>query len=43
MVQIQVDLNEEENKIVAFYRIENSLVSKEEAIKEMIKSFKKRR
>lgn len=37
MVKIQVDLDEDEDKIVDIFRAENRLKSKERAIKELIK------
>jgi len=43
MVLIQVDLDEEENKIVSFYRIEKDLVDKRDAIKKIIREFNKKR
>ncbi len=39
MVQIQVDLSEEENKIVGAYKAVNSLPTKEDAIKSMVRYF----
>lgn len=41
MVKIQIDLTEEENKITDIYKAEGSLETKEEAIKEMIRTFSK--
>lgn len=40
MVKIQVDLDEEEDKTVEIYKLVNSLKTKQEAIKNMIKYFK---
>ena len=40
MTKIQIDLDEEEDKIVEVYKIVNNLKSKEEAIKKMIRYFK---
>ncbi|MCX8178259.1 MAG: DUF2683 family protein [Candidatus Aenigmarchaeota archaeon] len=40
MTKIQIDLSENEDKIVEVYKIINNLKSKEEAIKDMIKYFK---
>mgnify|MGYP001607278253 CR=1 FL=1 len=37
MVKIQVDLDEDEDRIVDVFRAENRLKSKERAIKELIK------
>ena len=39
MVQIQIDLSGEEDKIVSVYKIVNSLSTKEEAVKKMIRYF----
>lgn len=40
MVKVQVDLNDEEDKIVDLFRAENRLKSKQRAIKEIIKTSK---
>ena len=40
MVKIQIDLSEEEDKIVEIYKLVNNLKTKQEAIKQMIKYFK---
>lgn len=40
MVKIQMDLSEEEDKIVEIYKLVNNLKTKQEAIKKMIKYFK---
>lgn len=40
MVKIQIDLSEEEDKIVEIYKLVNNLNTKQEAIKKMIKYFK---
>ncbi len=40
MVKIQIDLDNEEDKIVEVYKIVNSLKTKQEAIKDMIRHFK---
>ena len=40
MVKVQVDLNEEEDKIVDLFRAENRLKSKQKAIKEIIMTSK---
>ncbi len=39
MVKIQIDLSEEEDRIVELYKLANKLKTKQEAIKEMIKYF----
>jgi len=39
MPKILVDLSEEEDKKVAIFKIKNDLVSKEAAIKEIIREF----
>lgn len=39
MAKIQIELSEEENRIVEVYKIVNSLNSKQEAIKQMIHYF----
>lgn len=36
-MEIQIDLTEELNKKIQFYKIEHNLVSKEEAILQMLK------
>ena len=40
MTKIQVDLSEEEDKIVEIYKLVNNLKTKQEAIKKMVKYFK---
>ena len=40
MVKIQIDLDEEEDKIAEVYKLVNNLKTKQEAIKKMIKYFK---
>lgn len=40
MVKIQIDLTEEENKIVTLYKVLKNFETKEEAIKKIIKDFK---
>ena len=40
MVQVQVDLTEEENKIVEVYKALKGITTKEETIKQIIKEFK---
>jgi len=42
MVQVQVDLSDEENKIVGICRVEKDFESKEETIKYIVRKFKKR-
>ncbi len=37
MVLIQIDLNKEENKKVELYKINNDLLTKEDAIKSIIR------
>jgi hypothetical protein len=39
MVKIQIDLTDEENRIVDVYKIANRLKTKQEAIKSMITHF----
>lgn len=39
MVKIQVDLSDEEDKIVEVYKLVNNLKTKQDAIKRMIKHF----
>lgn len=39
MVKIQLDLSEEEDKIVEVYKLVNNLKTKQEAIKSIIKYF----
>jgi hypothetical protein len=39
MVKIQIDLTDEENRIVDVYKLANRLKTKQEAIKGMIKHF----
>ena len=40
MTKIQIDLDEEEDKIVEIYKLVNNLKTKQEAIKKMVKYFK---
>ena len=40
MVKIQINLSEEENKIVELHKTLKNFVTKEEAIKSIIKEFK---
>ena len=40
MTKIQIDLDEEEDKIVEIYKLVNNLTTKQEAIKKMVKYFK---
>ncbi len=40
MVKIQIDLAENEDRIVEVYKVVNSLKTKEDAIKQMIRYFK---
>lgn len=40
MTKIQIDLSEEEDKIVEIYKLVNNLNTKQEAIKKMVKYFK---
>jgi uncharacterized coiled-coil DUF342 family protein len=40
MTKIQIDLTEEEDKIVEIYKLVNNLNTKQEAIKKMVKYFK---
>jgi len=40
MVKMQIDLSEEEDKIVEIYKLANNLRTKQEAIKKMIKYFR---
>jgi hypothetical protein len=40
MTKIQIELDEEEDKIVEIYKLVNSLKTKQEAIKKMIRYFK---
>lgn len=40
MVKIQVDLSNEEDRIVEIYKLANNLRTKEEAIKRMVRYFK---
>ena len=40
MTKIQINLNNEEDKIVEIYKAVNNLKTKEEAIKRMIRYFK---
>jgi len=39
MVKIQIDLSDEEDRIVDVYKLANRLKTKQEAIKNMIKHF----
>ena len=39
MTKIQIDLDEEEDRIVEIYKLMNKLNTKQEAIKKMIKYF----
>ena len=39
-VRVQIELSDEEDKIVEVYRIENNKKNNEEAIKEIIKQYK---
>ena len=40
MTKIQIDLSEEEDRIVEIYKLVNNLKTKQEAIKKMVKYFK---
>lgn len=40
MTKIQIDLSEEEDKIVEIYKLVNNLKTKQEAIKKMVRYFK---
>jgi len=40
MTKIQIDLDEEEDRIVEIYKLVNNLKTKQEAIKKMVKYFK---
>ena len=40
MVQVQIDLSEDENKIVEVYKALKGIATKEETIKQIIKEFK---
>lgn len=40
MVKIQVDLDDEEDKIVEIYKLVNNLKTKQDAIKKMVRYFK---
>lgn len=40
MVQIQIDLSEEENKIAEVYKALKGFITKEETIKKIIQEFK---
>lgn len=40
MTKIQIDLSEEEDKIVEIYKLVNNLKTKQESIKKMVKYFK---
>lgn len=39
MVKIQIDLSDEEDRIVEIYKLTNRLKTKQEAIKKMVKFF----
>jgi flavoprotein len=39
MVKIQIELSEEEDRIVELYKLTNRLKTKQEAIKKMVKFF----
>ena len=39
MTKIQIDLDEEEDKIVEIYKLVNNLKTKQEAIKKMVRYF----
>lgn len=43
MVKIQINLTEEENKTANLHKIEKGFVTKEEAIKDIIKRFRRKR
>jgi len=40
MVKIQIDLDDEEDKIVEIYKLVNNLKTKQDAIKKMVRYFK---
>jgi len=40
MTKIQIDLSEEEDRIVEIYKLVNNLKTKQEAIKKMVRYFK---
>ena len=40
MVKIQIDLDEEEDRIVEIYKLSTKLKTKQEAIKKMVRYFK---
>tara|TARA_Y100000310_G_C20006178_1_gene500787 strand:+ start:43 stop:213 length:171 start_codon:yes stop_codon:yes gene_type:complete len=40
MVKIQIDLSDEEDKLVEMYKLANRLKTKQEAIKQMVGYFK---
>jgi hypothetical protein len=40
MTKIQIDLNEEEDRIVEIYKLVNNLKTKQEAIRKMVTYFK---
>jgi len=40
MTKIQIDLDEEEDRIVEIYKLVNNLKTKQEAIKKMVRYFK---
>lgn len=40
MTKIQIDLDEEEDRIVEIYKLVNNLNTKQDAIKKMVKYFK---
>lgn len=39
MTKIQIDLNEEEDRIVEIYKLVNKLTTKQEAIRKMVRFF----
>jgi len=39
MTKIQIDLNEEEDRVVEIYKLVNKLTTKQEAIKKMVRYF----
>jgi hypothetical protein len=40
MTKIQIDLSEEEDKVVEIYKLVNNLKTKQEAIKKMVRYFR---
>jgi hypothetical protein len=40
MTKIQIDLSDEEDKLVEIYKLVNNLKTKEDAIKQMVRFFK---